>query len=178
MINIDISNIESQELIDYVEQSIQDYKNFDINLLFKADYNQSRLIRSLVLFLFEKNNINVPWKNRFSLISDELINNSIEYWSLPLDKNTFIIKFTTINNALNISLEVHDTGKWMFAKNSIQMEEIKKQKSEEWFENYLWKRWRWLFQLVTNIVDNLYFKDKEWWWLIVWINKKLELVPQ
>lgn len=176
MINIDISNIESQELIDYVSWSIRDYTNFEINLLFKADYNQSRLIRNLVLFLFEQNNINVPWKNRFSLIADELINNSIEYWSLPLDKNTFVIKFVTINKILTIDLEVHDTGKWMFAKNSQEMEEIRKQKDEEGFDRYLGKRWRWLFQLVNNIVDNMYFKDKEWGWLIVWIQKTLELL--
>jgi len=175
MINIDISNIEGQELIDYVSWSIRDFTNFEINLIFKADYNQSRLIRNLVLFLFEKNNINVPWKNRFSLIADELINNSIEYWSLPLDKNTFIIKFSASNKLLTIDLEVHDTGKWMFSKNSQEMEEIKKLKNEEWFDNYLWKRWRGLFQLVNNIVDNMYFKDKEWGWLIVWIQKNLEL---
>lgn len=176
MINIDISNIESQELIDYVSLSIRDYTNFEINLLFKADYNQSRLIRNLVLFLFEQNDINVPWKNRFSLIADELINNSIEYWSLPLDKNTFVIKFATINKILTIDLEVHDTGRWMFAKNSQEMEEIRKQKDEEGFDRYLGKRWRWLFQLVNNIVDNMYFKDKEWGWLIVWIQKTLELI--
>lgn len=178
MINIDISNIEGQELQDYVEWSIKDFWNLDIHLLFKADYNQSRLIRNLVLFLFEKNNINVPWKNRFSLIADELINNSIEYWSLPLDKNTFIIKFVTIWTILTIELEVHDSWKGLFAKNSQEMEIIRRQKQEEWFDNYLWKRWRWLFQLVNNLVDNLYFKDKEWWWLIVWIQKNLELLNQ
>lgn len=175
MLNIDISNLESQGLIDFVENNIVDIKNFELSILFKADYSQSRLIRNLILFLFEKNWIDVPWKNRFSLISDELVNNSIEYGSLPLDKNTFFIKFSIIEKVLYINLEVHDTWRWAFAKNSSQMESIRKQKVLETQQVYLGKRWRWLFQLVTNIVDELYFKDKETWWLIVWVNKKLEL---
>lgn len=175
MFNIDISNIESQALIDFAESNIIDFSNFDLSITFKSDYSQSRIVRNFILFLFEKNSIDVPWKNRFSLISDELINNSIEYWSMPLDKNLFYISFKKNLNGLNINLEVHDTWKWVLAKNSEQMELIRKEKTEETKDIYLWKRWRWLFQLVTNIVDELYFKDKQWWWLIVWVNKKLEI---
>ncbi|MDD2566331.1 MAG: hypothetical protein PHZ26_02675 [Candidatus Gracilibacteria bacterium] len=175
MLNIDISNLESQDLIDFIENNVEDIKNFELSIQYKADYSQSRLIRNLILFLFEKNGIDVPWKNRFSLISDELVNNSIEYGSLPLDKNTFLIRFSIIGNILYINLEVHDTGKGAFAKNSLQMENIRKQKMLETQQVYLGKRGRGLFQLVTNIVDELYFKDKETGGLIVGVNKKLEL---
>lgn len=173
---IDISNFDSQDLIEKVDSSLSDFKNFELFLTFKADYSQSKIIRDLILHLFEKNLIDVPWKNRFSLISDELVNNSIEYWSLPLDKNEFLIRFSSDDKNLNIVLEVHDTGRWMFAKTSEQMEEVRKLKEAEWFERYLDKRWRWLFQLISNITDRLYFKDKPNWWLIVWIEKKLELL--
>lgn len=69
------------------------------------------MIRDLTLYVFEKNNINVPWKNRFALVSDELVNNAIEYGSLPLDKNLFKIKFSQENGKLLVNLEVYDTGK-------------------------------------------------------------------
>lgn len=176
MLNIDISNIESQEINDFLESNISDFKNFELSIIFNSDYSQSRIIRNIIVFLFEKNNIGSPWKNRFSLISDELVNNSIEYGSIAYDKNTFFIKFSVTNNCLNINLEVHDTGKWDFSKTSIQMEEIRKEKQADPSAIYLWKRWRWLFQLITNIVDELYFKDKEGWWLIVWVNKTIELL--
>jgi len=55
MLNIDISNLESQDLINFIENNIEDFKNFELSILFKADYSQSRVIRSLILFLFEKN---------------------------------------------------------------------------------------------------------------------------
>lgn len=175
MLKIDISNIDGQELLDFAEGNISDFSNFELEITFKADYSQSRIIRSFILFLFEKNSIDVPWKSRFSLISDELVNNSIEYWSMPLDKNLFLIRFSSDGHKININLEVHDTWKWILAKTSSEMENIRQEKENKWFDNYFDKRWRWLFQLVSNIADNLYFKDKDWWWLIVWVNKSFTI---
>ncbi|HBA45118.1 TPA: hypothetical protein DCZ31_04050 [Patescibacteria group bacterium] len=79
MLSIDISNIDNQDLIDFVDENISDFKNFEISISFKADYNQSKIIRSLIIYIFDKINVNTPRKGRFSLLSDELINNSIEY---------------------------------------------------------------------------------------------------
>ena len=39
------------------------------------------------------------------------------------------------------------------------MEELKKIKESIGFEGYLGKRGRGLFQLVSNLVDELYFRD-------------------
>ena len=175
MLSIDISNIDNQDLIDFVEANISDFTNFEISISFKADYNQSKMIRLLISYFFDKININSPWKGRFSLISDELMNNSIEHGSSPLDKNIFTLRFLVKDKYLYINIEVADTGRWVWAKTSVQMEEIKQQKEIEWFEGFLWKRWRWLFQLINNIVDDIYFKDRTEWWLIVWITKKIDL---
>jgi len=128
MLQIDISNLEYGELIDFVNKSIFDFGNFNLKLIFKAEYNQSKIIRDLILLLFQKNNIDVPWKNRFALISDELINNSIEYGSLPLDKNYFTVHFKTTEKNLTINLEVCDTGRGAESKTSKEMEELKKTK--------------------------------------------------
>jgi hypothetical protein len=109
MLQIDISHLEYSELVDFAHKNITDFGNFDLELIFKADYNQSKLIRDLIFLLFQENKIEVPWKNRFVLISDELVNNSIEYGSLPLDKNHFILHFRTIQSVLTINMEVCDT---------------------------------------------------------------------
>ena len=175
MLQIDISHLEYNELIDFVNSSISDFGNFDLELVFKADYNQSKIIRDLILFLFQKNNIEVPWKNRFVLISDELVNNSIEYGSLPLDKNRFTIHFKIVGKTLTINMEVCDTWRGLESKTSSEMEELKRIKASIWFEWYLGKRGRGLFQLVTNLVDELYFKDNANGGLIVGVRKEMEL---
>lgn len=128
MLQIDISHLEYSELVDFANTNILDFGNFDMEIMFKADYNQSKIIRDLILLLFQKNNIEVPWKNRFVLISDELVNNSIEYGSLPLDKNRFVIHFQTVEGVLTINMEVCDTGRGLESKTSSEMEELKKAK--------------------------------------------------
>ncbi len=175
MLSIDISNISFDNLLDFVTTKVVDYRNFEFVLIFKADYNQSKMIRDLTIHLFEKNNINVPWKNRFALVSDELVNNAIEYGSLPLDKNLFKIKFNEEDGKLAVNLEVYDTGKWPQAKTSSEMEVIRQSKEQKGFDGYLGKRGRWLFQLVSNLVDDLYFRDNPQGGLIVGVSKKLEL---
>ncbi len=111
MISIDISTLERDDLTSFFTTSIQDFSHFELSITFLADYAQSKMIRDGVLYLFEKNNIDGPWKNRFALISDELVNNSIEYGSLPFDKNRIYIRFTTEKGKLKILMEVSDTGR-------------------------------------------------------------------
>lgn len=176
MLQVDISRLEYSELVELVNKNISDFGNFDLELVFKADYNQSKIIRDLILLLFQKNNIEVPWKNRFVLISDELVNNSIEYGSLPLDKNRFMIHFGTQDKTLTINMEVCDTGRGLESKTSHEMEELKKIKASFGFEGYLGKRGRGLFQLVTNLVDELYFRDNPNGGLIVGVRKKMEIL--
>jgi hypothetical protein len=55
------------------------------------------------------------------------------------------------------------------------MEVIRQAKMENGFTGYLGKRGRWLFQLVSNLVDELYFKDNPQGGLIVWVKKSLIL---
>ena len=173
MLSIDIREIDIETFLSFADENISNYEDFDIEIKFKSDYSQSKLIRSFIQHIFDRNWLESLWKNRFCLISDELVNNSIEYWSATWDLNSFIIRVRKSDDKTEIFFEVEDTWKWNFPKSSAEMEAIRSQKLEKWFQNYLWKRWRWLFQLVTNMVDNLYFKDAPSWWLIVWIQKKL-----
>lgn len=111
MLSIDISLLEQQDLLDFFAENITDFTDFEVKIEFVSDYTQSKMIRDAILHLFERNNINLPWKNRFALISDELVNNSIEYGSMPLDKNAMYIKFSPIEGGINVEIEVSDTGR-------------------------------------------------------------------
>lgn len=178
ILQVDISQLEYQDLLDFADSKIVDPRSFDLFLTFQADYGQSKMIRDLILHLFERNSIEVPWKNRFALISDELVNNSIEYGSMPLDKNGFFISFRAENGILHVTLEVQDTGRGLEAKNSKEMEEIRKMKEMQGFDGYLGKRGRGLFQMITRLVDELYFRDNVDGGLTVGIRKGLDMVPK
>ena len=176
MLQLDVSQLDAGDLREFADKSITDISNFELLLKFRSDYSQSKMIRDFVLYLFERNSINVPWKNRFALISDELVNNSIEYGSLPLDKNEIYVQFTHVGTQIAVLLEVRDTGRGVEAKTSAEMEEIRKLKESEGFGGYLGKRGRGLFQLITNLVDELYFRDNPNGGLCVGIRKKLDIV--
>lgn len=55
MLSIDISNIEEQELLDYLEKNIEAFSDIELSITFNAEYSQARLIRILINFIFEKN---------------------------------------------------------------------------------------------------------------------------
>lgn len=111
MLQLDVSQLDAGDLQEFAVKNIPDVSNFELLFKFRSDYSQSKMIRDFVLFLFESNSINVPWKNRFALISDELVNNSIEYGSLPLDKNEIYVKFERVGTQISVLLEVRDTGR-------------------------------------------------------------------
>lgn len=111
MHSIDISTLNPEDLLEFCDTNITDFSNFEIEVQYQADYGQTKMIRDTVLYLFERNSINVPWKNRFALISDELVNNSIAYGSQPLEQNTLYVKFETEDGKLKVLIEVTDTGK-------------------------------------------------------------------
>ena len=58
------------------------------------------------------------------------------------------------------------------------MEEIRKFKEMQGFDSYLGKRGRGLFQLITNLVDELYFVDSKSGGLTVGIRKDLKFITQ
>lgn len=178
VISIDISTLDGDDLKSFFDRAISDFWNFELTITYLADYAQSKMIRDGILYLFEKNNINVPWKNRFALISDELVNNSIEYGSLPLDKNHVYVLFSHApeESVLKVMIEVSDTGRGTEAKTSQEMEEIRKLRELQGFDSYLGKRGRGLFQLITNLVDELYFRDSNGGGLIVGVRKELEIL--
>lgn len=79
---------------------------------YKSDFSNSKIIRDFVGAIFDSFEIPTLWCGRFILITDELVNNSIEHGSSEGDINQCIITTQLENNELfRISLEVQDTGK-------------------------------------------------------------------
>jgi hypothetical protein len=106
------------------------------------------------------------------LIVDEMNNNAIEYWSIPEEYNCLRVKIKKNNDSIDINFEVEDTWHWVESKKSFMMKDIEKNKKTPDNRSI---RWRGLFIIIKQLVDNLYFNDSHTWWLIVWINKKLPL---
>ena len=118
------------------------------------------------------------WVPRFILITDELNNNAIEYWSLEEDINymRFKVEYCEEKNICKVKLEVEDSWKWKKTKTADEMYNLEDNKITQWFDHYTNIRWRWLFLIIHKLVDNLYFKDADTWGLIVWIEKQLNVV--
>jgi anti-sigma regulatory factor (Ser/Thr protein kinase) len=173
MITLDITQTDYQSVKNIIDQNIEDFWNFSCKIIFVTDFYESKIIRDLVGYFLEKNTIFSPWKARFILITDELINNSIEHGSRPWDINHCIIKIKTTKTKLKIWLEVIDSWHGKDSKWSEEMEKIKTKKAEEtqWDNTYMGSRGRGLFHITSKLVDNLYFKDASNGWLVVWIEK-------
>jgi len=152
-------------------------KNLDICFVYKSVFSNTKILRVFVEKIISNLWIEKTRIPRFILITDELNNNAIEYWSFKNDINYMVFKTNHIpkSSFIDINIEVEDSWKWDRHKTSHEMNNIKDEKIKKWFNGYKAIRWRWLFLIIDKLVDNLYFKDKHKWWLIVWINKKLEI---
>lgn len=170
--------------IDQISSSIVDkdylckfYNNdvFEITFLFKSDFSNAKYLRDYLFIIFDILWVNSTRKNRFILILDELNNNAIEYWSIDGWLNIFRFIWKKDWNNLILNLEVEDEWNWKKPKKATEMEKLREERLENWFNNHNSIRWRWLFMIITKLVDKLYFKDSSRWWLIVWVDKVLEI---
>ena len=81
MPQIDISHLDYPEAMNQIQELYQKEINTKIeySIDFRADHTQSKIIRDFVGLIFDSYSINYPWRGRFILIADELINNAIEH---------------------------------------------------------------------------------------------------
>ena len=148
-------------------------KWLELSFLYTSDFKSAKILRDYIQMICETLKIENKWKSRLILITDELNNNAIEYGSLSWENNTMRISIKKENTYILLSIEVEDTGKWSSSKKAEDMEKLRTEKVNSWFKNHASIRGRWLFMIITNLVDRLYFKDSEAGGLIVWIEKKL-----
>lgn len=149
--------------------------NIDIEFIYGSDFKNAKILRDFIEVICKK--IGFPEKevSRFILIIDELNNNAIEYGTEKWWKNKIRIKTVYENEEVYVQIEVEDTWKGSKHHTALEMETLRAHQLKLWYEWHNSIRWRWLFMIIVNTVDRLYFRDSDIWWLIVWIRKKLKI---
>ena len=111
MNHLDISHQDYDTAMHFLQEVIPDFSNVDIEIEFGTDHSQSKILRDFVGQIFDAHGITAPWKGRFILITDELVNNAIEHGSAVDDLDSCIIRAGKgLDGNFSIALEVHDTG--------------------------------------------------------------------
>ncbi len=177
MFIIDISHLTYEEAIQRLNPILSDPDNISCQIDFDADHGNSKIIRDFIGQIFDLHMIEHPWKGRFILITDELINNAIEHGSSKGDIDSCIIETSKdITGEFSISLEVHDTGTGKDAKDATHMESIRNDRLD-YHDNtdgiYMEKRGRGLFHITEKLVDKLSFSTSPRGWLAVKIEKSI-----
>lgn len=145
-----------------------------ISIAYKSDFQNAKILREFLDDLCKQFQIHPRWRTRLVLVIDELNNNAIEYGSKKWDINYLNLHLTKWDGScVNIIASVTDTGKWPHAKNSIDMEALRKKHAQEDFSKHTSIRWRGLFLIISRLVDDLYFQDAPSWGLIVGVKKTL-----
>jgi anti-sigma regulatory factor (Ser/Thr protein kinase) len=156
----------------YINQCIKD-NQVDIQFGYAADFKNAKILRDFMEVIFTLFDFPKREMARFILASDEMNNNAIEYGSSENEMNYLRIKVNKQNTIISLSMEVEDTWNGKFAKTAEEMEEFKKVRIHENYKEHKSIRWRGLFLIIINIVDELYFKNTDSGWLIVWFKKDL-----
>lgn len=177
MKNINISDLITREERQNIIESTFNEGGLNICIEYPAIFRSAKVLRDFIVDISDFFHFKWTWKSRLTLIADELNNNWIEYWSKPWDINKMIIKTVIKYWEVYFVLEVEDTGNWIDKKTAAEMNTKREEKENEnknWGFKASWIRWRWLYLIITKLVDELYFKDSKNWGLIVWIKKKIE----
>lgn len=117
MVEITLTQKECTHALSELKRMIRTDRNEIYTIHFEADYANAKIIRDFVGAIFDAHKIYRPWRGRFILITDELINNAIEHGSTPGDMDSCTIEAgKTENGDFSIRFEVHDTGKGKHGK--------------------------------------------------------------
>lgn len=163
------ANDNKEEIINniFVDNSLE------VEFIYKSTFENTKDLRDFVEVICSILNFTDKLKGRVILISDELNNNAIEYWTSPDWFNILRIKAYILDWIIDFNLEVEDSWDWRAPKKALDMETMRAHKLKLW---YFWHnsiRWRWLFLIIVKLVDRLYFKNSSTWWLIVWVKTKI-----
>lgn len=165
--------LEKQILNKQYFQDLYVDNTFNLSIKYESKFENAKHLRDIIQYVFEIIEVEKLWINRFILIWDELNNNAIEYWSLTWEENILNINISTFNDEVFIDLSVVDNWTWEKHKTSLEMNELREQKLSKWFENHDSIRGRWLFLIISKLVDELNFIDDENGWLKVQVIKKI-----
>ena len=172
---VNISDKDYATAMSLLESSYPNLSAVDIEIEFGTDHSQSKVLRDFVGRIFDAHGIFAPWRGRFILITDELVNNAIEHGSALWDLDSCIIHAGKDSDGfLSMSLEVHDTGNGKDSEKAKDMIAIKKEHTPEWDAIYMEKRGRGLFYITEKLVDTMEFSSSPKGWLAVKVEKKIQ----
>jgi hypothetical protein len=78
---LDISHLDFLKAVEKFRELTPDMHDVAITIIFSADYSQSKIVRDLVRSLFDRNEVHPFYGWKFTLVTDELLNNAIEHGS-------------------------------------------------------------------------------------------------
>jgi anti-sigma regulatory factor (Ser/Thr protein kinase) len=132
MLHVNISHTEYAQALKALQDACPDLWHVTIAIDFSADHAQSKIIRDFVGLIFTYHRVNTPWWGRFTLITDELINNAIEHGSSAGDIDSCLIEsWRDQDGEFYINLEVHDTGTGKDAKTAEEMATVKEKHKKD-----------------------------------------------
>lgn len=174
MKEIHIDQLLQQEDLKKALESFIEGNIFHVRFLFTSSFVNAKSLRDIadtICFLMW---LDSKWKTRIVLIVDELNNNAIEYGSKEGDDNALEVYIEKSEKETEVRISVQDSGNGPHAKTASEMEELRKERLQQWFADHSSIRGRGLFMIITSLVDTLYFKDSSPKGLIVGIKKKLQ----
>lgn len=158
MVHLNISHQDYDTATQLLLEANPDLSKIDVEIDFGTDHSQSKIIRDFVWMIFDAHAIGSPWRGRFILIADELINNAIEHGSAAGDIDGCIIRaWKGSDENFSITLEVHDTGRGKDSEKAKNMIQIRNELKKDDNEVYMEKRGRWLFYITEKLVDHFEF---------------------
>lgn len=173
-LHVNIATNTYEDALILLERSCPDLQSVDIEIEFGTDHSQSKILRDFVGRIFDAHGIFAPWKGRFILITDELVNNAIEHGSAAWDLDSAIIRAGKgSDGCFSISLEVHDTGRGPDSSKAKDMVTIKEAHTQDGDEVYMEKRGRGLFHITEKLVDTMSFDVSPRGGLAVKVEKRI-----
>lgn len=174
MVSVSLVDLEYNSGIQRLHESCPDRSRVSCSIEFGTGHSQSKIIRDWIGEIFDAHGIFAPWRGRFILITDELINNAIEHGSAEWDTDTCIIHAgKEEDGSFRIALEVHDTGNGKDSEKAKDMLSIREEHAVNGDEVYMEKRGRWLFHITEKLVDSLEFTESPRGGLAVKIEKNI-----
>ena len=177
MDKIDICTLSAESNLDRDAFISKYITNNTVNIEFSylSDFKNAKILRDIVSIIVRHIWLSRVVISRLTLIVDEMNNNAIEHGSNQWDVNKIRFMCEPKEGGLFVCIEVEDSGKWWTAKKALDMETLRAHQLRLGYKWHNSIRWRWLFMIIVNLVDRVYFKDSKNGGLIVWIKNKYEL---
>lgn len=147
----------------------------NIRISYDSDFPKAKILRDIVDTIAKEFGISPKWRTRLVLIVDELNNNAIEYGSKTWDTNYLSISLNKVDSSVEVNISSEDAGTGAKTKTAVDMEKMREESKWKNFAEHHSIRGRWLFLIISHLVDELYFKDAPEKWLIVGFQKKIDL---